>query len=143
APETEPEIEKDGSPARHNRGHGAGLGIRRELAIEVLQPVRLRSFGEFSLSDSESLFQFRAVHGFGQIKAHFLVAPLLILAFTGHYRVSPDVPLLKFTLEQHSHLARRGGNRRPGIRIPESHGCVPAVRIALDVSHLDPLQAAR
>ena len=40
--EAEPEVEQDGDPARQDGVQGAAAGLGGELAVEVLQPLRLR-----------------------------------------------------------------------------------------------------
>ena len=44
--EAEPQVEQDGPPAQQDGVQGPQLRLRRQLAVEVLQPLRLRIVAE-------------------------------------------------------------------------------------------------
>ncbi len=81
-PEAEPQVEQNGRPARQDGVHRTQLGILGQLAVEDLQPLRLRAGLRFLLCPLENRLELGALHRFAQLEPHLFITAVFLVTDT-------------------------------------------------------------
>src|SRR5437868_3433944 len=81
-PKAEPEVEQDGRPACQDGVHRTELGILGKLAIEDLQPLRLRTSRGFLLCSLKNRLELGAVNGLAQRQPHLFITAVFLFPDT-------------------------------------------------------------